>query len=189
MQSNIFDLPYTVSASGATKGEANGQLPIPSRDLPIEFFINKLCLLKFYFFRIVYLCLNQIVNVFFFFRLNHEQGYLKLVNRRVDFFDSDSDSDYNPEKFFSEFRLRNFFCDLWAYKQQRLDFKDSFGDSDVENFSQLVHILVFALSISIKFSLNYSGQISTAINCCIKKYLTRLVGAVLRLHFIVYKQS
>ncbi len=47
------------------------------------------------------------------------------------------------------------FCrDLWAYKQQRFDFKDSLENSDVENFSQLVHILAFALSVARKFSPN-----------------------------------
>ena len=86
-------------------------------------------------------------------------------------------------------RVNFFSCESWAYKQQRFDFKDSFEDSDVKNFSQIVYILAFALLISIKFSLNYSGQISTGINDCFKKYLTHLISAVLRLHFTVYKQS
>jgi hypothetical protein len=31
-----------------------------------------------------------------------------------------------------------FVVGLWTYKQQRLDFKDNFEDSDVENLSQLL---------------------------------------------------
>jgi hypothetical protein len=78
-----------------------------------------------------------------------------LVNYKVDFFGSDSDSDSEKKNFGtptpkdSEF----FSPSLWTYKQQRFDFKDSFEDSDVENFSQLVYILVFALFVPIKFSL------------------------------------
>jgi hypothetical protein len=56
-----------------------------------------------------------------------EKKLFVVVHCGVDFFDSDSDSE--------------FFCrDLWTYKQKRFDFEDSFEESDVENFSQLVYM-------------------------------------------------
>ena len=61
----------------------------------------QICLLKFYFFRTIYLFLNKIVSVFFFSCLNHNQRHLKLANCSVNFFDSDCV--YESEKFRSSF--------------------------------------------------------------------------------------
>ncbi len=53
--------------SGRQMGNCTFHLEI----CPLQFLLVSFCPLKFYFFRIVYLFLNQIVTVFFFFRLNH----------------------------------------------------------------------------------------------------------------------
>jgi hypothetical protein len=88
-------------------GGVNGQLPISFEDLPIVIFISR-------FLPIEILVLQNCLFIFrldsqciFFFRLNHKQRHLKSLNRRVDFFDSDSDC--NPEKIFPTLQLRNFF--------------------------------------------------------------------------------
>ncbi len=67
-------------SSGATKGEANGQLPISFRDLSIEIFIIKfvpteVLLSQNYLF--IFELHSQCI---FFFYPNHKQGHLKLVN-------------------------------------------------------------------------------------------------------------
>jgi len=98
---------FNAFAGAQPGGGGNGQLPISFEDLPIVIFISR-------FLPVEILVLQNCLFIFeldsqcvFFFRLNHKQRHLKSLNRRVDFFGSDSD--YNPEKIFPTLQLRNFF--------------------------------------------------------------------------------
>jgi hypothetical protein len=51
------------------------------------------------------------LSVYFVFHLNHKQGHLKLLNRRVNFFHLDFD--YDPEMFFRNFDFKIFFSYLF----------------------------------------------------------------------------
>jgi hypothetical protein len=70
-----------------------------------------------------------------------------LVNCKVDFFGSDSDSD-SEKKIFGTPTPRDseFFCrSLWTYKQQRFDFRDSFEDWCRKFFSTSIYTCFCAI--------------------------------------------
>jgi hypothetical protein len=71
------------------------------------------------------------------------------VNCGVDFFDSDSDSDSDSN---SE-RLQIFFVVVFGHINNSDSISKIVSKTDVENFSELVYVLVFVLFVHVEFFL------------------------------------